>query len=53
VPISTHVSFVLDMKKVWLRTTATGTLPAFGGAPATAEVRLNPLIITGAFSYRF
>ncbi len=53
VPINQRWSFFVDAKKIWLKTTATGTLPALGGAPAHAKVRLDPLVVTAGVSYRF
>ncbi|AVT04710.1 OmpW/AlkL family protein [Paracidovorax avenae] len=53
VPIDPRWSFFVDAKKIWLKTTATGTLPALGGAPAHAKVRLDPLVMTAGVSYRF
>lgn len=53
VPIDPRWSFFVDAKKIWLKTTATGTLPALGGAPAHAKVRLDPLVVTAGVSYRF
>ncbi|SFD72538.1 OmpW/AlkL family protein [Paracidovorax konjaci] len=53
VPIDPRWSFFVDAKKIWLKTTATGTLPALGGAPAHAKVRLDPLVVTAGVGYRF
>ncbi|GKS93784.1 OmpW family outer membrane protein [Acidovorax sp. SUPP2825] len=53
VPLDVRWSFFVDAKKIWLKTTATGTLPALGGAPAHAKVRLDPLVVTAGVSYRF
>ncbi len=53
VPLDARWSFFVDAKKIWLKTTATGTLPALGGAPAHAKVRLDPLVVTAGVSYRF
>ncbi len=53
VPIDARWSFFVDAKKIWLKTTATGTLPALGGASAHAKVRLDPLVVTAGVSYRF
>lgn len=53
VPVDPRWSFFVDAKKIWLKTTATGTLPALGGAPAHAKVRLDPLVVTAGVSYRF
>ena len=52
-PLDERWSVVLDMKKVWARTQANGILPAFGGAPARATIRLDPLITALSVSRRF
>lgn len=53
VPIDAHWSVSLDARKIFLKTKATGTLPAFGGAPARADVRLNPLVVFLSVGRRF
>lgn len=53
IPIDKNLSILMDLKKIWLSTSGTGTLPAFGGAPAYADVHLNPIVATAAISYRF
>lgn len=40
----------LDVKKIFLSTTATGTV---GGSPARAEVTANPTLVSTGFVYRF
>ena len=40
----------LDLKKIFLRTTADGMV---GPAPTSASVRLDPLLVHGGVSYRF
>ncbi|MFK4752459.1 MULTISPECIES: OmpW/AlkL family protein [Oceanospirillaceae] len=44
--ISNRLELIIDINKVFLKTTATGTLPAMGGARADADIRLNPTITT-------
>lgn len=44
---------IIDVKKIFLKTTVTGTVPAFGGAPAYSRVSVNPLVIHAGLSYRF
>lgn len=46
-------SLFVDARKVFVKTTATGTIPALGGPPAKANVTLNPLIVHAGVSYRF
>jgi outer membrane protein len=43
----------LDMKKIYQSTDVTGTVPAFGGAPAYAKVRIDPFVVQLGVSYRF
>lgn len=42
-----------DVKKVFVETEVSGTVPAFGGAPAYAKVRIDPLLIHAGLMYRF
>lgn len=42
---SPGLGLFLDMKKLFLNTDGHGTLPALGGAPVRAKVRLDPLVI--------
>lgn len=53
VPLSKDWGLFFDVKKIYLKTTADGTVPAFGGAPAKAKIRLNPLLIHAGISFRF
>jgi len=53
VPLSGDWSLFLDVKKIFVKTKATGTVPAFGGPPAEANIRLNPLLIHTGISMRF
>jgi outer membrane protein len=53
VPVNNDWGVFFDVKKVFLKTTATGTVPAFGGAPASAKIRLDPTIVQLGVSYRF
>ena len=52
-PVNADWSVSLDARKIFLKTKATGTLPAFGGAPARANVRLNPLVVFLSVGRRF
>ena len=49
-PLSQRWGLFLDVKKIFLKTTATGTA---GPAPASASVRLDPLLVHAGLSYRF
>lgn len=53
VPIDRHWAVFLDARKIYVKTTATGTVPALGGPPAKASVTLDPLIVHMGASYRF
>lgn len=48
--LNDRFSFYADVKKLWLSTNATGTV---GGAPASADVTLNPWLVGTGLSYRF
>ncbi|MDF1480626.1 OmpW/AlkL family protein [Extensimonas sp. H3M7-6] len=43
-PLRDGYSLALSVQKLYLKTNATGTVPAMGGAPVTASVRLDPLV---------
>ncbi|WP_158290010.1 OmpW family protein [Ramlibacter sp. WS9] len=49
-PLDKRWGVFLDVKKIFLKTTATGMV---GPAPANASVRLNPLLVHAGVSYRF
>lgn len=53
VPLDGGWSIGLDARKIFLKTQATGVLPALGGASAHADVRLNPLVIFASVGRRF
>jgi outer membrane protein len=42
-----------DARKLFLKTTATGTVPALGGPPVQAAVTLNPMLVSAGVGYRF
>jgi outer membrane protein len=46
-------SAFVDVRKVYVRTTATGTVPVLGGAPVQATVALDPLLVSVGIGYRF
>lgn len=52
-PLSNGWFIGLDARKIFLKTQADGVLPAFGGAAAHAEVRLDPLVVLAAVGRRF
>lgn len=53
VAIGRDWSLFVDARKVFVKTTATGTIPALGGPPAKASVTLDPLIVHIGAGYRF
>ena len=53
VAIDRDWSLFVDARKVFVKTTATGTVPALGGPPAKANVTLDPLIVHIGAAYRF
>lgn len=46
-------SVFLDVRKVFVKTTASGSIPAFGSPPAHASVKLDPLLVHVGVGYRF
>lgn len=48
-----HHGVFLSVNKIFVSADATGTAPAFGGAPVTADVTLDPLIIHAGWRYQF
>ncbi|MDP9901014.1 OmpW/AlkL family protein [Variovorax ginsengisoli] len=53
IPLSPQWSLFLDARKVFVKTTARGTVPAFGNVPGTARVKLDPSIYVVGVGYRF
>lgn len=53
VPLGERYGLFFDVKKMHLKTAATATVPAFGGAPARADVKLDPLVLHAGLSWRF
>lgn len=51
--IDKHWSLFADARKIFVKSTATGIVPAFGGAPAKAEVKFDPLAVHVGLGYRF
>jgi outer membrane protein len=53
VALGAHLGLFLDLKKIYLSTDVTGTVPAFGGAPAYAKVKIDPFVVQAGIAYRF
>lgn len=53
IPIDSKWSVFLDARKVFVKTTATSTVPALGGPPVVASVNLDPLVVHAGIGYRF
>lgn len=54
VPINASMFLSLDARKIYLKTKVDGSLPAaMGNAPAHADLRLNPLIVSAMVGWRF
>jgi outer membrane protein len=51
--LNTRLGLFVDLKKIFLSTDVTGTVPAFGGAPAYARVKIDPFVVHAGVSYRF
>ncbi len=52
-PLSDGWSVGIDLRKIYVKTKADGVLPAFGGAPAHGDIRLDPLIVFASVGKRF
>jgi outer membrane protein len=50
IPIDRKWGVFLDVKKIFLKTTATGMV---GAAPASVSLKLDPLVVHAGVSYRF
>ena len=53
VPIDRNWGLFLDARKIFVRTTATGSVPALGGPPVRAKVTLDPLVVHTGISFHF
>lgn len=53
IPLGENHGLFIDLKKIYLDTRVSGTVPAFGGAPAYAKARIDPLVIQLGLAYRF
>lgn len=53
VALGPQFGLFLDVKKIYQSADVTGTVPAFGGAPAYARVKIDPLVVQLGVSYRF
>lgn len=51
--IDNRTGVFFDVKKLFVKTTATGNLPALGGVPLSSDVKLNPTVFQLGVSYRF
>lgn len=51
--IDSRIGVFFDVKKLFVKTTATGSLPALGGAPVSSDVKLDPTVFHLGVSYRF
>lgn len=51
--LTSTTGLFIDVKKLSLRTSANGVIPAAGYLPAYASVRLNPLVVQAGMVFRF
>lgn len=51
--IDSRLGLFFDVKKLYVKTSARGSLTALGGAPVSADVRLDPAVFHVGISYRF
>lgn len=53
IPIDKSWGVFLDFHKLYWKTKATGTVPAFGGAPAQVDLNPSPSVVMIGISKRF
>ncbi|MGP8473914.1 OmpW/AlkL family protein [Burkholderia sp. PR2] len=53
VPINKRWSVFADVRKIFVKTSGSGSIPALGGPPAHLDIRLDPIIAHVGVSYRF
>lgn len=53
VPVTSNWSLFIDVRKIFVKTSATGTVPALGSPPVLASVKLDPVVIHAGIGYRF
>lgn len=53
VPLQSGWSIGLDVKKLFLTVKGTGNVPAFGGAPATLKLKIDPLVTSVVLGRKF
>ena len=53
IALSPKYGLFIDAKKIFLKTEVTGNVTAFGGAPAYAKARVDPLVIHAGLLVRF
>ena len=55
--VDDHQGLFVTVQKLFVDTTITGTvdpsIPGLGGAPASAEIELDPVIVFAGYTYRF
>lgn len=52
-PLNERYSLFFDVKKLFLKSSAAGLLPAMGGAPVSAQITLNPVVVHLGLSVNF
>jgi outer membrane protein len=53
IPLGKSWGLFLDVRKVFVKTSASGSIPGLGGTAAKVDLDLNPLIVHSGVSYRF
>lgn len=53
IPIDKSWGLFVDFRKLYWKTKATGTAPAFGGAPVKADLKPSPFVVMAGVSKRF
>ena len=52
-PLQNGWNVVFDVRKILVKLKASGTLPAMGGPPTEATLKLNPVVVHAGIGYRF
>lgn len=52
-PLDERWSLFADVRKIFFKTKATGTVPALGNPPAEADITVNPTLVHVGIGYRF
>lgn len=51
--ISPKMALFVDVKKLFVKTKASGAAAALGGAPVSADLKLDPVLIHAGIEFKF